>query len=79
MQSLLTTAQVAAKLGITQRRVQALVAAGRLKAVEVTPRFFLISAASLAAFRARGPGRPRKDMNAKGLTTREKSRQNSRI
>ena len=54
----LTTQQVAAALGVTQRRVVALIQAGRLKASRLG-RDWLIPAQALEAVRERKPGRPR--------------------
>lgn len=54
---MLTTAQAAAALGVTVRRVQALVKAGRLPAVKFG-RDWLIKAEDLAALQDRKPGRP---------------------
>ena len=53
----LTTQQVAAALGVTQRRVVALIQAGRLKASRLG-RAWLIPAHALEAVRERKPGRP---------------------
>ncbi|MGH8068560.1 MAG: helix-turn-helix domain-containing protein [Candidatus Entotheonellia bacterium] len=54
----LTTQQAAAALGVTQRRVVALIQAGRLKASRLG-RDWLIPAQALEAVRERKPGRPR--------------------
>jgi len=54
---LLTTTQAAAELGITVRRVQALIKAGKLVAVK-TGRDWLISPVALNAVRVRKSGRP---------------------
>jgi excisionase family DNA binding protein len=54
----LTTQQVAAALGVTQRRVVALIQAGRLEASRLG-RDWLIPAQALEAVRERKPGRPR--------------------
>jgi excisionase family DNA binding protein len=54
----LTTAQAAAKLGISQGRVRQLVLAGRIKARRLTPRLLLIDAKELAKVKDRKPGRP---------------------
>jgi excisionase family DNA binding protein len=54
----LTTQQVAAALGVTQRRVLALIQAGRLEASRLG-RDWLIPAHALEAVRERKPGRPR--------------------
>jgi predicted DNA-binding protein (UPF0251 family) len=54
----LTTAQAAAKLGISQRRMRAMVQAGRVKARYLTPRMMLIDSRELAKVKDRKPGRP---------------------
>lgn len=54
---MLTTTQAAAELGITVRRVQALIKAGKLVAVK-TGRDWLISPVALNAVRVRKSGRP---------------------
>ena len=54
----LTTQQVAAALGVTPRRVVALIQAGRLEASRLG-RDWLIPAHALEAVRERKPGRPR--------------------
>jgi len=53
----LTTQQAAAELGITARRVQAMINAGRLKA-EKRGRDWFIKPADLERVRHRQPGRP---------------------
>jgi excisionase family DNA binding protein len=53
----LTTKQAAAALGVSLRRVQALINAGRLKAERVG-RDWLIPARALEQVRERKPGRP---------------------
>jgi excisionase family DNA binding protein len=55
--TLLTTFQVATRLGISVRRVQALIQAGRLRATKVG-RDWLITEAALVAVAVRRPGRP---------------------
>jgi excisionase family DNA binding protein len=59
--TLLTTQQVADALGVTQRRIRALIAAGRLRAHQVG-RTWVIRPSSVAALRRMGrrPGRPPK-------------------
>ena len=52
-----TTKQVAKHLGVTPRRVRALIESGRLKARKIG-RDYLIDSRSLAAFRPLPPGRP---------------------
>jgi predicted DNA-binding protein (UPF0251 family) len=54
----LTTAQAAAKLGVSQRRVRALVTSGRIKARYLNPRIMLIDEKELAKVKTRKPGRP---------------------
>jgi excisionase family DNA binding protein len=68
---LLTTNEVAEALGITARRVRALIEAKQLPA-EKKGRDYLISETSLAALSNRTPGRPRKAA-AKKNTTASKS------
>jgi excisionase family DNA binding protein len=53
----LTTEQVAERLGITPRRVRALITAGRLKAKKIG-RDYLIDSRDLAKFTPLPPGRP---------------------
>ena len=53
----LTTAQVAERLGVTPRRVRALIAAGRLTAANAG-RDYLVDEKDLARFRPQPPGRP---------------------
>lgn len=53
----LTTKQAAEKLGITPRRVRALIESGRLKARKIG-RDYLIDSHNLAAFHPLPPGRP---------------------
>lgn len=56
--NLLSTADVAAELGVTIRRVQQLIKAGRLKATLIG-RMLLVERKHLDACRDRAPGRPR--------------------
>jgi excisionase family DNA binding protein len=56
--SVLTTTDAAAALGVTPRRVLALIAAGRLRAERFGRRGWLIRPAALEAVRVRRPGRP---------------------
>jgi excisionase family DNA binding protein len=56
----LTTAQAAAKLGVSQRRVRALVMAGRIKARYLNPRIMLIDVKELQKVKHRPTGRPAK-------------------
>ena len=53
----LTTEQVAQRLGVTPRRVRALITAGRLKAKKIG-RDYLIDSRDLAKFTPLPPGRP---------------------
>ena len=57
--NLLTTAEAAARLKISPRRVQALIAAGRLAATK-HGRDWLIEEAALLAVIERKPGRPKR-------------------
>ena len=54
----LTVKQVAVKLGVSDRRVRALITAGRIKARYLTPRMCLIDARELVKVKHRKPGRP---------------------
>jgi excisionase family DNA binding protein len=54
----LTTQQAAADLGVSQGRVNALIAAGRLKAQKIGMQW-LIDKKELAKVRNRKPGRPK--------------------
>jgi excisionase family DNA binding protein len=56
--NLLTTKQVAERLGITIRRIQALVTSGRLPANKFG-RDYLIKEADLKLIKNRKPGRPK--------------------
>jgi len=55
----LTTAQAAEKLGISQRRVQALITAGKIKAT-MAGKTWLIDPTELKKIKNRNPGRPPK-------------------
>ncbi len=57
MSDYLTTQQVATELGVSRRRVQALIKAGRLKAT-LFGQSWAIRRADLRAVRERVPGRP---------------------
>lgn len=57
---LISTEQAAQELGITRRRVQALIKAGRLKATKVG-RMYVIRPKDLEAVRVRKPGRQPKE------------------
>ena len=58
MSKLLTTTEAANRLGVSARRVRAMIAAGRLAATQAG-RDWLIQPAALAAVRVRKSGRPR--------------------
>jgi excisionase family DNA binding protein len=60
MDDVLTTPEAAAELGIGVRRVEALIACGRLPARKAG-RYWLICRADLASVRSRPPGRPAKN------------------
>jgi excisionase family DNA binding protein len=57
--NLLTTSEVAARLGVTTKRIQAMIRDGRLPA-EKKGRDYLISEDDLKLVEDRKPGRPRK-------------------
>jgi|HubBroStandDraft_6_1064221.scaffolds.fasta_scaffold2053169_2 excisionase family DNA binding protein len=61
--ALITTATAAAELGVSVRRVQALISAGRLRATQLG-RDWLIAPRDLEAVRERKTGRPAKDKAA---------------
>ena len=54
----LTTTQAAARLGVSARRVRAMVLAGRIKARRPSPALLLIDERELAKVKNRKPGRP---------------------
>ena len=56
----MTTTEAAAALGVTPRRVRALIASGALTAVK-QGRDYHITAGALEAVRERNPGRPKHD------------------
>jgi excisionase family DNA binding protein len=58
MDDFVTTAEAAELLGVSPRRVRAMVAAGRLQAQTVTARMLLIARADLKLFKKRKAGRP---------------------
>jgi excisionase family DNA binding protein len=60
---IITTAEAARRLGVTQNRVRALIDAKRLKATKVGP-VWLIDPKDLDAVRDRKVGRPRKARKA---------------
>lgn len=68
---LLTTKEVAERLGVTVKRVQQLIAAGRLPA-EKMGRDYFIKEADLKLVADRKPGRPRKAKAETGLRASEK-------
>lgn len=55
---LISTEQAAADLGVSRRRVQALIKSGRLKATKVG-RVYVIRPKDLESVRVRKPGRPK--------------------
>lgn len=58
---MLTTAQAAARLGITDSQVRRLIIQGKLKARKPSPRVILVNEASVARYlETRRLGRPRK-------------------
>lgn len=57
---ILTTADAARELGISQSRVLKLIAAGRIKPTQRLGNMWLIRRADLAGVRERKPGRPAK-------------------
>ena len=57
MHKLITTKEAAKELGVTMRRVQALIKAGRLPAQKMG-RYCIIRMADLDKVRVRKPGRP---------------------
>jgi excisionase family DNA binding protein len=59
--SLLTTRQVAQRLGLGARQIQRYIQSKRLKAARVGDMYF-IAERDLAAFQIRRPGRPRKQV-----------------
>jgi excisionase family DNA binding protein len=63
----LTTAEAAERLGVTRWRVNALIAAGRLKA-EKKGQIYLINERDLKAVENRKPGRP---PSAKGQVSKD--------
>jgi excisionase family DNA binding protein len=64
-ETLLTTPQVAERLGVTVRRVQALIKDGRLPSQQFG-RDHLIREGDLKLVENRKPGRPRKEVKHKG-------------
>jgi excisionase family DNA binding protein len=62
---LLTTQKAAEALGVTPRRIRALIAAGRLDATLIG-RDWLINPADLEKVRKRKPGRPPKEEPSNG-------------
>jgi excisionase family DNA binding protein len=67
--TMLTTPQVAARLGVTVRRVQALIHAGRLPSQQFG-RDHLIYEKDLKLVADRKPGRPANGLSAKGKRTK---------
>lgn len=68
-ETLLTTPQVAERLGVTVRRVQALIKTGRLPSQQFG-RDHVIKESDLKLVENRRPGRPRKETNQKGSVNR---------
>lgn len=60
MSTLLSTADAARELGVSLRRIQALVLAGRLAARRVGKQY-VIDSRALEAVRVRKPGKPQKN------------------
>ena len=60
MATLLTTKEAAVELELSEQRVRALIASGRLKASKFGSRAHAIKMADLKAVRNRKPGRPKK-------------------
>lgn len=56
----LTTAQFAAKLGVSGARIRQLAASGRIVVEYITPRMMLIDSRELSKVKHRPAGRPRK-------------------
>jgi excisionase family DNA binding protein len=71
MAKLLTTAEAAERLGITKRRVNALIAAGRLKASRIG-QINIINENDLKSVADRKPGKPPK-AKAEGATTAKRT------
>lgn len=66
MEDLITTEEAAKLLGVTARRVAALITAGRLPARTIgNSRLYLIARADLALVKDRKPGRPVSIKNVK--------------
>lgn len=64
---MLSTAQVAAILGVNPSRVRQLIRDGKLKATKLSPRVVVVDEADLEAYRKTPPplmGRPRNDRPA---------------
>jgi excisionase family DNA binding protein len=62
LSALVRVADAAQELKVSERRVRQLIARGQIRAAKVTPRLYLVTQASLDAYKVsrRGPGRPRK-------------------
>jgi excisionase family DNA binding protein len=78
----ITTKDAATELGVTARRVVALIKAGRLRAktVGVAPRVtHLIRRADLDAVRDRRPGRPSKAVAAETSSARKKQSKKGKV
>lgn len=55
----ITVSQAAEILGVSARRVRAMITAGQLPAMRINPRLYLIRRPDLARVRDRRPGRPK--------------------
>lgn len=73
LMKLLSTPQVAERLGVTVARVQALIWAGRLPAQKVG-RDYVIQEADLRLVKDRKPGRPQSADTGKKIATRKSAR-----
>jgi excisionase family DNA binding protein len=69
--SLLTTSEVAARLGVTVKRVQAMIRDERLPA-EKRGRDYFIKEADLKLVENRKPGRPRKEQGEEASKSRKR-------
>jgi len=58
---MLTTAEAASVLSVTERRVQAMIRAGRLPNAVKAGRDWLIPESDIESVKVRKPGRPRKE------------------
>jgi excisionase family DNA binding protein len=60
MDMMMSTKEAATELGVSEQRVRALIAAGRLAAKRLGARSYMIDSRALAAVRVRVPGAPKK-------------------